>query len=44
MLVVLALGGNALLRRGQQLDAEVQRRNLLEARPTGTHSTHRSAA
>ena len=31
MLVVLALGGNALLRRGQPLDAEVQRRNLLEA-------------
>lgn len=31
MLVVLALGGNALLRRGQPLDAEVQRRNLLDA-------------
>jgi carbamate kinase len=31
MLVVLALGGNALLRRGQPLDAELQRRNLLEA-------------
>jgi carbamate kinase len=31
MLVVLALGGNALLRRGQPLEAEVQRRNLLEA-------------
>jgi carbamate kinase len=31
MLVVMALGGNALLRRGQPLDAEVQRRNLLDA-------------
>jgi carbamate kinase len=31
MLVVLTLGGNALLRRGQPLDAEVQRRNLLDA-------------
>jgi carbamate kinase len=31
MLVVLALGGNALLRRGEPLEAEVQRRNLLAA-------------
>jgi carbamate kinase len=31
MLVVMALGGNALLRRGEPLDAEVQRRNLLTA-------------
>jgi carbamate kinase len=31
MLVVLALGGNALLRRGEALDADIQRRNLLEA-------------
>jgi carbamate kinase len=31
MLVVLALGGNALLRRGEALDADVQRRNLLGA-------------
>jgi carbamate kinase len=31
MLVVLALGGNALLRRGEPLDASVQRRNLLVA-------------
>jgi len=31
MLVVMALGGNALLRRGQPLEAEVQRRNLLDA-------------
>jgi carbamate kinase len=31
MRMVLALGGNALLRRGQPLDAEVQRRNLLDA-------------
>ena len=31
MLVVMALGGNALLRRGQPLEAEVQRRNLLYA-------------
>jgi carbamate kinase len=31
MLVVLALGGNALLRRGQPLEAELQRRNLLVA-------------
>jgi carbamate kinase len=31
MLVVMALGGNALLRRGQPLDADVQRRNLLDA-------------
>lgn len=28
MLVVIALGGNALLRRGEPLDAEVQRRNV----------------
>jgi carbamate kinase len=31
MLVVLALGGNALLRRGQPMDLEVQRRNLINA-------------
>jgi carbamate kinase len=31
MLVVMALGGNALLRRGEPLDAAVQRRNLLNA-------------
>lgn len=31
MLVVLALGGNALLRRGEPLDVEVQRSNLLIA-------------
>ena len=31
MLVVMALGGNALLRRGEPLDASVQRRNLLVA-------------
>ena len=31
MLVALALGGNALLRRGEPLEAELQRRNLLEA-------------
>jgi carbamate kinase len=31
MLVVLALGGNALLRRGEPLDAQTQRRNLLDA-------------
>jgi len=31
MLVVLALGGNALLRRGEPLEAEVQRRNVLDA-------------
>jgi carbamate kinase len=31
MLVVMALGGNALLRRGEPLDADVQRRNLLAA-------------
>lgn len=31
MLVALALGGNALLRRGEPLEAESQRRNLLEA-------------
>jgi carbamate kinase len=31
MLVVLALGGNALLRRGEPLEAELQRRNVLHA-------------
>jgi len=31
MLVVMALGGNALLRRGEPLDVEVQRRNLSRA-------------
>lgn len=31
MLIVLALGGNALLRRGQPLEADIQRRNLLTA-------------
>jgi carbamate kinase len=31
MLVVMALGGNALLRRGEPLDVEVQRRNLAHA-------------
>jgi carbamate kinase len=31
MLVVLALGGNALLRRNQPLEAELQRRNVLDA-------------
>jgi carbamate kinase len=31
MLVVMALGGNALLRRGEPLEAELQRRNLLAA-------------
>jgi carbamate kinase len=31
MLVVLALGGNALLRRNEPLEAEVQRRNVLTA-------------
>jgi carbamate kinase len=31
MLIVLALGGNALLRRGEALDADIQRRNLFEA-------------
>jgi carbamate kinase len=31
MLVVLALGGNALLRRGEALEAEVQRRHVLDA-------------
>ena len=31
MLVVAALGGNALLRRNQPLDADVQRRNVLQA-------------
>ena len=31
MKAVLALGGNALLRRGERLDAEVQRRNVVRA-------------
>ena len=31
MRVVIALGGNALLRRGESLAAEVQRRNVLHA-------------
>jgi carbamate kinase len=31
MLVVMALGGNALLRRGEPLEAEVQRQNLSNA-------------
>src|SRR6266508_2039700 len=31
MLIVAALGGNALLQRGQPLDAEVQRRNVKTA-------------
>ena len=31
MLVVLALGGNALLRRGEPLEAHVQRQNVLKA-------------
>jgi carbamate kinase len=31
MLVVAALGGNALLRRNEPLEAEVQRRNIVEA-------------
>ena len=31
MLVVLALGGNALLRHGEPLEADIQRRNLLRA-------------
>jgi carbamate kinase len=31
MRIVLALGGNALLRRGEPMEAEVQRRNLLAA-------------
>src|SRR3974377_1498088 len=31
MLVDLALGGNALLRRGEPLEAELQRRNVLDA-------------
>jgi len=31
MLVVLALGGNALLRRGEPLEAESQRRKVLDA-------------
>lgn len=31
MLIVVALGGNALLRRGEALDAEVQRRNVKTA-------------
>jgi carbamate kinase len=28
MMIVVALGGNALLRRGEELDAETQRRNV----------------
>jgi len=32
--VVVALGGNALLRRGEPLEAETQRRNVLEAAST----------
>lgn len=31
MKVVIALGGNALLRRGEPLDAEVQRQNIMRA-------------
>lgn len=31
MLIVVALGGNALLRRGEPLDAEIQRRNVKTA-------------
>ena len=31
MRVVIALGGNALLRRGQPMDTELQRSNLREA-------------
>ena len=31
MLVVIALGGNALLRRGEPMTAENQRRNVREA-------------
>lgn len=31
MLVVMALGGNALLRRDQPPEAEIQRRNVLDA-------------
>jgi carbamate kinase len=31
MLIVVALGGNALLRRGESLDADVQRRNVKSA-------------
>lgn len=31
MLVVIALGGNALLRRGEPMEADLQRRNLAEA-------------
>jgi carbamate kinase len=34
MLVVAALGGNALLRRGEPLEAQAQRRNLLTATAT----------
>ncbi|HEY7956994.1 MAG TPA: carbamate kinase, partial [Polyangia bacterium] len=29
--IVVALGGNALLRRGEAAEAETQRRNVLEA-------------
>jgi carbamate kinase len=35
MLVVLALGGNALLRRGEPLEADVQRRNMIDAAARG---------
>jgi hypothetical protein len=31
MLVVAALGGNALLRRNEPLEAEIQRRNIFDA-------------
>ena len=31
MLVVIALGGNALLRRNEPPEAEIQRRNVLSA-------------
>ena len=31
MLVVVALGGNALLRRGEPLEAQLQRQNVLRA-------------
>jgi carbamate kinase len=31
MRVVIALGGNALLQRGQPLEAELQRRNVADA-------------
>src|SRR5512134_795557 len=35
MLVVLAIGGNALLRRGQPLELDVQRKNLAAAVTSG---------